>query len=164
MSRRLHLGTPARLATLFIVLTTIPLAVLGWLGHRSLNQDRDLERTRLEKTLEQTIALLVRELDSTFERVKAGGMTDPALLLETLGSSATVVHIDPEGEVATEGAPLLYHARLPADEIDDDRLKAAQYAEFRAGDSMRHPPRIGEPRWRQIPACVPPRWWAWPAA
>lgn len=50
-SRWSHVGTPARLASLFVLVTPIPLAVLGWLGRWSLQQERSLEAQRRKTSI-----------------------------------------------------------------------------------------------------------------
>ena len=58
-----NIGSPARLLTLFILLTAIPLATMVWLGWRSFQQDRALEGQHLRGSLDNAASLLVRELD-----------------------------------------------------------------------------------------------------
>ena len=134
MSKRFHRGTPARLAALFIVVTTIPLVVLGWIGHRSLNQERDLERRRDQEALGQTASLLVRELESTVRRVESAAISNQTELLTSLGTAASIIQIDSTGQMTTAGAPLLYRAKRQLDEVVDERLQAAQRAALRDGD------------------------------
>jgi signal transduction histidine kinase len=56
-------ATPARLAALFVCLTGMLLAAIGWLGWRLLAQERALDERRLYDQLENTTALAARELD-----------------------------------------------------------------------------------------------------
>ena len=54
---------PARLLLFFIVLAGVPLAALGWLGWRLLEQDRALERQQIRDGLQNGAALLAAECD-----------------------------------------------------------------------------------------------------
>jgi two-component system phosphate regulon sensor histidine kinase PhoR len=57
------IATPARLAVLFVCVTVMLLAVIGWLGWRLLAQERALDEQRLRDQLENTAALAARQLD-----------------------------------------------------------------------------------------------------
>ena len=63
MITRKHLAAPVKLLALFVLLAGIPLAALGWLGWRLLEQDRALETQRLRERLENAASLLAHELD-----------------------------------------------------------------------------------------------------
>ena len=71
MGWNLHLGSrranaaPLKLLTLFVLLSGIPLAALGWLGWRVLEQDRALESQRVRERLDSAASLIARELDRT---------------------------------------------------------------------------------------------------
>src|SRR6266498_3970556 len=71
-----HLGAPARLLLLFVLLAAVPLAALGWLGWRLLEQDRALERQRVRETLTNDAGLLAAESERAlagWEALVAGG-------------------------------------------------------------------------------------------
>lgn len=51
VTRAFH-AVPVKLLPLFLVLAGIPLAALGWLGWRLVEQDRVLEQQRLRERLE----------------------------------------------------------------------------------------------------------------
>ena len=63
MHIRKTIAPPARLAALFVCVTAMVLAVIGWLGWRLLAQERALDERRLHDQLENTTALAARELD-----------------------------------------------------------------------------------------------------
>ena len=82
MSTSRHLGAPARLVLLFLLLAAVPLIALGWLGWRLLDQDRALERQRVRERLANDAGLLATES----ERALAGW---EALLAGSRGSAVS---------------------------------------------------------------------------
>ena len=134
LSRWIHVGTPARLASLFVLVTLIPLAVLGWLGRWSLQQERALEAQRRLDGLHQSAALLVRELDGVLQRWHATAAQDPAALVDSIGETATVLVIGADGTITTHGAPLLFYPVRITEHQDDERLAAAERMELVDGD------------------------------
>src|ERR1051326_2684369 len=63
-----QLRAPAKLLTLFVLLAGVPLAALGWLGWRLVDQDSALDRQRLRERLANDAALLAQESDRAFAR------------------------------------------------------------------------------------------------
>ena len=58
MNIRTYFSGPVKLLTLFVLLAGVPLAALGWLGWRLLDQDRTLEKQRERDRLDSAAALL----------------------------------------------------------------------------------------------------------
>ena len=91
-----------RLPVLFAVATLLPIAVLCWLGLRTLQQDRDLERQRRKERLEVDagrIALAIEEDLQRLEARLAGGQG-------VRFSNSEIVPI--------AGEPLLFRPDVPA--------------------------------------------------
>jgi hypothetical protein len=57
-----YVTSPVKLLALFVLLSVIPLAALGWLGWRMLEQDRTLDDQHLRERLESAGNLLAQEL------------------------------------------------------------------------------------------------------
>ena len=92
MLPRFSFGAPARLAALFVLLTAVPLAGLGWLAVLWLAQERDLGQVRLVRQLDQTAALLAREIGQTLAAWEAlTARTPGAIADEPLPAGLTVL-------------------------------------------------------------------------
>jgi len=135
ISTREYLAAPVKLLTLFVLLSVIPLATLGWLGWRLLEQDRALENQRLRERLENAGILLAHELDR--------GLTAWEDVLPTAapGSSAAVppdavlLVFDSHGILGHRGIPLPFYPLAPSPpEALGAVFTAAEAQEFRAGN------------------------------
>ena len=60
-----------KLPALFAVATLLPIAVLGWLGLRTLQQDRDLERQRRHDRLEVEAGRIALSIEEDLQRLEA---------------------------------------------------------------------------------------------
>src|SRR5215510_3207169 len=60
---REHRAASVKLLALMVVLSGIPLVVLGWLAWRLVEQDRTLEAQRLRERLDNAAVLIAHELD-----------------------------------------------------------------------------------------------------
>jgi threonine/homoserine/homoserine lactone efflux protein len=58
-----YLAAPIKLITLFVLLSVLPLAALGWLGWSMLEQGRAMENQQLRERLESAGILLSHELN-----------------------------------------------------------------------------------------------------
>jgi hypothetical protein len=135
MGIRLRVGTPAGLSVLFVLLTGIPLAALGWLGSRLLAQEHALERQQRRDLLENSIALLTHEIElnlSRWEEAAAAGMAGDAAPPppETL-----LLVFDARGMVRERGVRLPYFPAIAPDtQLRSPELAAAAALEYRATD------------------------------
>ena len=138
MGWNLHLGSrranaaPLKLLTLFVLLSGIPLAALGWLGWRVLQQDRALESQRGRERLDSAASLIARELDRTLSAwevmlpVAAEGQP------VTLPTGSVFLLVAPDGVVGQQGVPLPYYPRVASSITADASLFAkAEAHEFR---------------------------------
>jgi len=89
---------PARLLAMFVLVTCLPLAALGWLGHRVLDQDLALETQRRAERLQNTANQL------------ADTLTGNLLASRTsLPAAATWLQFDGRGVIRRQGLPLPYY-------------------------------------------------------
>jgi signal transduction histidine kinase len=104
-----YLAAPIKLLTLFVVLSVIPLATLGWLGWRMLEQDRTLENQRLRERLENAAGLLTRELDrglAAWESVLPAAATGST---DAIPAGAVLLVFDSNGILNHRGVALPYY-------------------------------------------------------
>ncbi len=128
-------GTPSGLAAAFLLITAIPLAVLGWLGRRSLSQERALDEQRVAGALQQAASLLAEDVATVLDGWRKRSLEGSAVLLDALGSGATVLTVTREGTVAAQGSPLLYYPVAFGAEPRDEQLSAAERAELITRDT-----------------------------
>ena len=131
MATRSLVSTPAVLAWLFVLVTGIPLAGLGWLGQRALSQQADLEHERLQSQLENSATVLARELDrglAGWESVAGAALVPGTRRAMPPSGGAALLIIDGRGVVRAEGARLPYYPALSAREPDQRQAFAAAHA------------------------------------
>ena len=130
-SRRAH-AAPLKLLTLFVLLSGIPLAALGWLGWRVLLQDRALESQRVRERLESAAGLIARELDRTLSAWEVMLPTASEGQPVTLPPGSVFLLIAPDGVVGQHGVPLPYYPRVaPSITADASLFAKAEDYEFR---------------------------------
>ena len=130
-SRRAH-AAPLKLLTLFVLLSGIPLAELGWLGWRVLQQDRALESQRARERLDSAASLIARELDRTLSAWEAMLPAAAEGQPVTLPPGSVFLLIAPDGVVGQQGVPLPYYPRVASSITADASLfAAAEHYEFR---------------------------------
>ena len=110
-----YLRTPTRLLALFVVLGGLPLAALGWLTWRFLDQDRALEGQRIRERLENDASLLARESDRALaaweDLLTASAPNVPA----TLRAEGVFLAFNQKGILRREGvASPITHWSIPA--------------------------------------------------
>ena len=131
VSRSPH-AAPLKLLALFVLLSAIPLAALGWLGWRVLKQDRALESQRLRERLDNAASLVAREIDrglTAWEALLPAAAGGQAV---ELPSGAVFLLIDKDGVVRQQGAPLPYYPRVPsATRARSSLFAVAEQQEFR---------------------------------
>lgn len=129
------LRTPLKLPALFVVLAGIPLAALGWLGWRLLEQDLALESQRLRERLENSATLLSHELDrslATWEDLLSATAQGTSVVLPP---DAVFLAFDSRGVLSHQGAQLPYYPLVsPPPEVPADVFAAAEAQEFREQD------------------------------
>ena len=129
-----YLGTPARLLALFVVLGGVPLAALGWLAWRLLDQDRVLERQRVRERLENDASLLARESERALARWEDLLSGNEPSLAAALPAKSTFLVFDQKGVLRRKGLALPYYPMVHAgDEAPPAIFAAAEAQEFRAG-------------------------------
>lgn len=105
---------PLQLLALFVLLSGIPLAALGWLGWRVLEQDRALETQRERERMDNAASLVTRELDrglTAWEAMLPAAAGGQAV---TLPPDAVFLLIAPDGVTQHQGVPLPYYPQVPA--------------------------------------------------
>jgi signal transduction histidine kinase len=132
MARHASDTAPARLLTLFLVLAGIPLAALGWLGWRLLEQDRVLEQQRLRERLENGANLLARELDRSLLAWEGLLPTLTQGTSTALPSHTVALWFDDSGVRDHRGIPLPYYPLVPSlPETSTNIFSTAEAQEFR---------------------------------
>jgi len=134
---RTFFSGPRRLVALFVLVSGIPMVAIGWLGWRSLEQERDLEAQRLEDQLENSANLLVRELEqglTAWEDLLSVTVGD-GFESVTLPPGTLLLRFDEKGILDRHGIPLPYYplVHTPA-EAPAEAFRAAETLEFRDGD------------------------------
>jgi two-component system phosphate regulon sensor histidine kinase PhoR len=123
-----YLGTPARLLALFVVLAGLPLAALGWLAWRLLEQDRVLEQQRTRESLESAASLLRRESE------RALGKWEDLLSRAAPPARTVFLAFDRKGVTRREGVTLPYYPKVDSGaEASPAIFAAAEAKEFRQG-------------------------------
>jgi signal transduction histidine kinase len=138
MHSRTRFAAPARLLALFLVLSGVPLAALGWLGTRVVEQDRALQAQRVRERLDTAGALLARELDRALsaweETLPHAAVSDDV----PLPAESVLLVLGPNGVLQQKGALIAY---LPAvgqpGLARTDLFTAADASEFRDHDLTR---------------------------
>jgi signal transduction histidine kinase len=135
MNARKYFAAPVRLLALFVVLAGIPLAALGWLGWRLLEQDRALEDQRLRERLDNSATLLARELDrglAAWEDLLPAGTSSASVALPP---EVVLLALDADGVLQHQGVRLPYYPRVaPLPEAPLSVFALAEAQEFRQGD------------------------------
>lgn len=129
-----YLRTPTRLLALFVVLGGLPLAALGWLTWRFLDQDRALEGQRIRERLENDASLLARESDHALAAwehlLTASAPNVPA----TLRAEGVFLAFNQKGILRREGVALPYYPLVdPGPEAPSAIFDTAEALEFREG-------------------------------
>ena len=91
-----------KIPVLFAVATLLPIAALCWLGIRTLDQDRDLERQRRRERLEVAAGRVALDIEQDLQRIEAR-------LAEGSG-----IRFLPAGIVVADGEPLLFRPDVPS--------------------------------------------------
>lgn len=119
----MHDGHPRRVFWLLALVTLIPMAVLTWLGLRTLAADRIAERQRQAETLAIGAGRLALEIDGTFRRI------------EDRLSAGDGIRLSSAGPVVVGGDPLLYtHLSLRLTAPSPSEVARVELAEYRHSD------------------------------
>src|SRR6266446_2161193 len=110
MPRLVSVRRPLRLPALFLVATLLPAATLAWLGWRLIEQDRRLERQRVQdlvgSTANSVTAAIERELGAIQRNLgSVAAITQDA---HTSDTAVTVRLNGKGGATAFDGARLVY--------------------------------------------------------
>jgi signal transduction histidine kinase len=136
MPTRLHLGTPARLSLLFVLLAGIPLAVLGWLGRRLIQQERELDRQQRRELLEKSTTLLTNEIGRSLARWEGAAISGAGTVAALVPPGTVALVFNAQGVTRREGVRLPYVPAVAPAENDRWRtaLEAAAKLEFQEND------------------------------
>ena len=104
-----------KLPALFAVVTVLPIAVLCWLGIRTLEQDRDLERQRRRERLDVAARRIALDIEQDLQQIEAS-------LTEGHGIS-----FQPSGIVTPRDAPLLFRPDVPTISVPSSAQLAAAW-------------------------------------
>ena len=120
---------------MFVVLTGVPLAALGWLAWRVLEQDRTLEAQRLDTAVNQLIRTVGNTLAS-WEGLAAKAATDGDAGSLPAGSIAVLV--DSAGASWRSGIHLPYYPHVPpSDDVPEQPFAVAEALELKEGNLTR---------------------------
>ncbi len=128
---------PRRLLVLFLTITAAPLAALGWLSWRTIEQDRDLEEHRLQERQENAADLGVAALQRILAEIEGqlSTFSVQASQPENLASDVVLSVFDIGGLTKQGGAPLLYHPSLPGlPDPPQSLFSAGEVLEFQKQD------------------------------
>jgi len=122
---------PRHVLVLFLAVTLLPAVGLVWLGWRLVEQDRALERQRVQERLENAgdrmAAALERRLAEIESQLPAAAVAE--------GDDALVVVFSPRGVESRRGAPLVYHPFLALRRpVPAKVFEAGEELEFRRQD------------------------------
>jgi signal transduction histidine kinase len=127
--------TSLKLPVLFILLSGIPLTLLGWFAWRLLDQERALETQRLKERLDNAASLIAQELDREI-------VAKEDLLLKIADDSIPVpsdsafVVLNAEGVTQHRGIPLAYYPQIVSTP-SSETVSSAEIDEFRDGNCSR---------------------------
>ncbi|MDP2997568.1 MAG: hypothetical protein Q8N47_08770, partial [Bryobacterales bacterium] len=131
MPFRLWFQAPRRVLVLFVTITLVPAAALGWLGWRTLEQNRALDHQREVEGLE----LMADRISAVLDRALAdlqGRLDSPAA---SLPENTILVSAGPKDLEATPPGRLVYYPVAPAGtESPSARFAAADELELRRKD------------------------------
>jgi signal transduction histidine kinase len=133
-----------RLLAWFIAATVLPVSGLAWLAQTVIDQDRSVERTRVEEHRNQALgvatAALQRTLAETEERLtEIASVPDrPPRVTGVFAkeSGVTIVIFDRHGLVARAGTPLPYYPAVAARPVTSAAFARADAAEFGKGNPL----------------------------
>jgi two-component system, OmpR family, phosphate regulon sensor histidine kinase PhoR len=126
--------TPLTLAIGFVLLAGLPLAALGWLGWRLLDQDEALERQRARERLDNAAALATRDLERGLSAWDALLDAAPDTLVDRVPTGMALLAFDERGLGWRAGSPLPFHPRqAPDGGLPAELFADAEAMEFRGG-------------------------------
>ncbi len=123
---------PRHLLALFIAIIVLPAAVLAWLAWRTFEQDRALERQRLQERLAAAAASVVSGLEARLRELSRQLSAMAASADVSLPGDSVLLVARDEGISERPSGRLLYFPRVPAGRRPlDARLAGAEALEFR---------------------------------
>lgn len=136
-----------RISALLIAVTCIPIAALGWLGLRILQQDRDIERQRQRERLEVAAGRLALDIGRQLQDIEEQLARGEGIQFGLAGFTTSTV------------AALLYQPETPAGEAVRSSLTEAEAAEFQdaeAAEFQRHELAAAAAAYRRLAAAPGP--------
>jgi signal transduction histidine kinase len=154
-----------RLWGLFVLLSVVPLVVLGFLGWRLVEQDRALETQRLRERLDNSAALIVHELDRRFAEWE--GFLEKSSESQRAEVPLKTAYFLISAHTASDhrGQPIAFFPSLPpVVDLPSHIFADAEAAEFREGDHAKAAisyraltrdsnPRIQAAAWVRLARC-----------
>jgi hypothetical protein len=130
MSFREYLQPPRRWLTLFLAVAVAPALSLSWLAWRSFEQDRALERQRIQDRLEQSADLVRTRIERALNQTE-DGLPDHV----EAPAGGVVVILSERGVSARPPGRLVYLPPPPAINVPPSQLfEKGEMLEFRAQD------------------------------
>jgi signal transduction histidine kinase len=115
-----------KLVVLFVLLSAIPLAVLGWLAWRLLEQDRALENQRVRERRENVVLLIAHDLERRLAE------SDP---MKDIPPGAAFLVLNEQGVIEHRGAAIAFYPQVASSaEPPAEIFAAAEAEEFREGN------------------------------
>jgi hypothetical protein len=166
MSARQWIPSRYRLLWIFLSITLVLTATLGWLGWQLLQQDRALARQRAQERVEVAADLItaalqrdLSELEQDLTRLASmsgdGLARDSLAFSRRLPASAVLLLINADGVEPLPDDRLLFRPFLPpAKEPQSAAFSAAEALEFQKGDhagaiaALQEPARAADPQVR----------------
>jgi signal transduction histidine kinase len=130
-----HFSSAIRLPALFVILAVMPVATLGWLGWRLLEQDRALENQRSRERLEDTATLVSHEIDRSLARWEDLLVTAAEGVSVEVPAGAAVLLWDARGISRRHGLALPYYPAVPPPpKVREEMFAEAEALEVRVKD------------------------------
>ena len=127
---------PRHLLALFIVVIGLPAIALAWLAWRTFEQDKALERQRLQERLETAASSLVTALSLRLDELSRQVQVLAAATTVSLPDDSVLLTIRDDAVMDSPTGRLLYFPRpLEGKRPRDARLAVAEALEFRKGDA-----------------------------
>jgi signal transduction histidine kinase len=118
-----------KLLALFVFLSSLPLAALGWLAWRLVEEDRALENQRVQERRENAVLLVAHDLDSRLADWERSKEIPPG---------AALLVFNDHGVIQRGGAPIAFYPEVAATpELSPDLFSAGEAEEFRDGDCVK---------------------------
>jgi len=127
--------TSIKLPVLFILLSGIPVILLGWFAWRLIEQERTLETQRLKERLANAAVLITQEFDREIA-ARENLLAKAGEGLAEIPPDLSFIVLTSEGVIRHSGIRLAYYPRLASTEAPE-AVTAGEIEEFRDGNCSR---------------------------